>query len=362
MITIIYFADHPFSNVPNTTFGCVTMDTLTNQVSGYLFPFLVEYHLIAAAILSKMLSNIQDQEQDEPTEIESEWKPETPEQNNSCVTFNIGLIWGILLFALTIISTCIFIVNNGDNPGTPSSMVGHIFFATDIFLNVLSTIIALLALCQLRRLTKVKGPLCILNRKLEIICVCGFYLLLGFGLVAVLNYIIVNGVKGLFTKCHVIDKVMNFAQATVQIVLVMEGMQRRATKIHHLETKPGRALITFLVICNLSMWIVNTFQLKELTGSPIFITFYGRLAWTLLVHMTLPFAVLYRFHSSVCLSDIWLNAYAQHPRCIIDQATQEAQGPIVSGSSSLPCSNSLPSIPTHLEGAESNTNNTRTIV
>lgn len=33
--------------------------------------------------------------------------------------------------------------------------------------------------------------------------------------------------------------------------------------------------------------------------------------WTLLSHLTLPLALFYRFHSSVCLADMWKAAYEE---------------------------------------------------
>ena len=32
-------------------------------------------------------------------------------------------------------------------------------------------------------------------------------------------------------------------------------------------------------------------------------------SWTLIVHATVPLTIFYRFHSSVCLAEIWKNAY-----------------------------------------------------
>lgn len=40
-----------------------------------------------------------------------------------------------------------------------------------------------------------------------------------------------------------------------------------------------------------------------------FVSFFLQEAWTLLSHMTLPLALFYRFHSSVCLVDIWKGGY-----------------------------------------------------
>lgn len=37
--------------------------------------------------------------------------------------------------------------------------------------------------------------------------------------------------------------------------------------------------------------------------------FYGFILWNILNHVTLPLIMFYRFHSSVCLVDIWNYAY-----------------------------------------------------
>lgn len=73
--------------------------------------------------------------------------------------------------------------------------------------------------------------------------------------------------------------------------------------------KPGRGLITFLVVCNVAMWITETFQIKSHELLDVRYVFYGKVWWTIIGHMTVPLTMFYRFHSSVCLVDIWKSAY-----------------------------------------------------
>jgi hypothetical protein len=37
--------------------------------------------------------------------------------------------------------------------------------------------------------------------------------------------------------------------------------------------------------------------------------FFGVVPWAIILNITLPLVVFYRFHSSVCLADIWCAAY-----------------------------------------------------
>jgi len=63
------------------------------------------------------------------------------------------------------------------------------------------------------------------------------------------------------------------------------------------------------LILNITLWILNTFELKSVDkfhGSP---EYYGELNWMIISHTTLPLMLFYRFHSSVCLSDIWKYGY-----------------------------------------------------
>jgi Otopetrin len=98
--------------------------------------------------------------------------------------------------------------------------------------------------------------------------------------------------------------------ARVQVILIMSGMRRYPSKREHVSSMPGRGFITFLLVGNVSVWIYRTMQAKELILHDIELIYYGNLAWLLLVNISLPLLLFYRFHSSICLADVWHCAYA----------------------------------------------------
>ena len=68
-------------------------------------------------------------------------------------------------------------------------------------------------------------------------------------------------------------------------------------------------MITFLIVANLAVYMMETLMIKSYDYQTIKIEFYGPDAWTVLSHMTLPICIFYRFHSAVALVDIWNSAY-----------------------------------------------------
>jgi len=67
----------------------------------------------------------------------------------------------------------------------------------------------------------------------------------------------------------------------------------------------------FLIILNISQWIIATFELQKSLASPWEKSFYGFLPWVILQRITLPLCVFFRFHSAVIAIDCWKNAYKQ---------------------------------------------------
>ena len=113
---------------------------------------------------------------------------------------------------------------------------------------------------------------------------------------------------------------------------------------HNQIQRPGKNLITFLIVANLSLWLWETMEAKA-TGEYYHIRkkYYGAEVtfmqiwsvtdssieniicksyillllqlmfsfqlWTIIAHTTLPLSIFYRFHSAVALADIWSSAY-----------------------------------------------------
>lgn len=91
--------------------------------------------------------------------------------------------------------------------------------------------------------------------------------------------------------------------------MIIDGLRRCSNSRDLRLVKPGRGLITFLVVCNVATWITETFEIKSRDITDAKGVFYGDVWWTIIEHMTVPLTMFYRFHSSVCLVDIWKSAY-----------------------------------------------------
>ncbi|KAK6049721.1 hypothetical protein COOONC_12774 [Cooperia oncophora] len=55
---------------------------------------------------------------------------------------------------------------------------------------------------------------------------------------------------------------------------------------------------------------MNLFESEKPGISESIIDFYGKRSWVFLVRSFSPLTIFYRFHSSVCLAEIWKNVYA----------------------------------------------------
>ena len=100
-----------------------------------------------------------------------------------------------------------------------------------------------------------------------------------------------------------------FVQASIQTIFILDGLKRCAESDDQIQAKPGRTIVTFLLLCNLSLWCVATFEAKKFETVNLFTEYYGYLPWSIISHVCIPLTIFYRFHSSVLLSEIWMTAY-----------------------------------------------------
>lgn len=111
---------------------------------------------------------------------------------------------------------------------------------------------------------------------------------------------------GICTKYIIIFKVF---QVLLQTCFILDGLRRSSNTKELRKKKPGREMVTFLVISNVALWIMQTFEVKSHGMQDNRYEFYGKELWTILGHMCLPLMMFYRFHASVCIGDIWKFSY-----------------------------------------------------
>lgn len=108
---------------------------------------------------------------------------------------------------------------------------------------------------------------------------------------------------------RIVTPVAALVQSTSQTILVLDAWKRRCNTKEQMQKKPGKQLITFLLIVNLALWVVNRLKNNRAEFHPLQSEFYGVWAWTIITHISMPLVVCYRFQSTVCLYEIWKHVY-----------------------------------------------------
>lgn len=98
-------------------------------------------------------------------------------------------------------------------------------------------------------------------------------------------------------------------QVVFQMLFIADVSRRRVHLPEHDRSKPGRQIVTFLLICNVTMWVIYTFEAQKVAANPVQLDFYGFLIWSIVQRVTLPLCIFHRFHSAVTLAEIWKTSY-----------------------------------------------------
>ncbi len=290
---------------------CRKERTLADDAAPFLYPCAVEFCLISAAILYKMYHNV-------GASLKSSGHicPEKHKMGMECHKANTGLFVGLFVFTLTTIGAFVFLLYKVKlNPLTDTVTI-FVYYCSDIALTGIAILAVSIAFFQINKLFFTGEVQNKFDQNLLLLAIAGYYLLLMFMTIPAIIRVTMPNVVGLLAKFQCALSLVSFVQATLQVVFIVDGLRRRAVSSHDLKQKPGRSIVTFLLICNLAMWVVNTFELRAAHISPLLAGFYGSLPWTIVMHLCFPLAIFFRFHSAICLSDIWLQTYKSKCTCV----------------------------------------------
>ncbi|XP_064645328.1 proton channel OtopLc-like isoform X2 [Lineus longissimus] len=323
------FADEKVEETnANETLRCHHIDTIADKVAPYTFPCLIEFSLIAASAAFKMYLNVGkviEQEQaakdgGEESVVASQRSLASYKSEHvkvTCATFRslwrgfdniIWLIFGIIVSAFVSVGVVVFLViREGDLEVSPENYSTYVYVCTEL----VALFSCLVAVCfGFKYIHNLKfHPLekDTFDDKLLIMAQGGVFTystLLGISAISDLA----GGYQDT-TYLYLIRAILNFVQSGIQTVFVLDSMRRCAGHEDHVRRKPGRAVISFLVMVNLAMWLVNTFEMEKAEVSGVRVIYFDRVAWSVVSHMLVPLVIFYRYHTTVCLSEVWVNAY-----------------------------------------------------
>ncbi|XP_075972818.1 proton channel OtopLc-like isoform X2 [Anticarsia gemmatalis] len=314
------------------------MGALLQNAAPFLFPCTIEYSLICAVILYEMWKEVKCT----PEDFEKKFNIKNKSRNNSvtpekilqqfagmlgvssphgskaalhhfsvdCSHAHRGLFAGILVIVFTIISLIMFFVlaNN------PSTMTDAIFEVNvcELILYSLSIVASVTALIQMRALSYKRKSQTILGLDpfLLILAQSGMFVYCMFSMIGshhTQNQKNSGGLTLFFSEF------LSLNQTIIQTLFIIDAWWRRSSTSEQRRNKPGRQLVTFLLVANMAMWAINTLEKNRAEFRPEHLAFYGPWAWTIITHVSMPLAIFYRFHSTICLFEIWKNCFKNKP-------------------------------------------------
>ncbi|KAE8753242.1 hypothetical protein FOCC_FOCC000164 [Frankliniella occidentalis] len=294
------------------------LSTVLDSLSPYLYPFTIEYSILVVGVLFVIWQNIGNCSNAVEEAAEADGKvssaastssasstassrgstaslcrppPMSPQSgfvsnvvlHADCHSANKGLFAGLIVLYMEVGLT----VNS----------------VTELTLLALMTVAVMAAYCRLAKLDVVRrssASVSLLDHLLLFLCIPAFFLYAIFSIVPALeqrSYLSITTI------------LLQVTQVLVQTPFIMDGMRRCSNCVKLRLQKPGRELVTFLIVCNVALWITDTFEIKSVDARDHRADYYGRVLWTMISHATVPLTMLYRFHSSGCLVHIWKSAY-----------------------------------------------------
>lgn len=267
----------------------------------FLITCLIEYSIICAAVMFILWKNVGFRPHKRNKSRRQHFRVD-------CSSAARGFFLGILFFIAIVVTLLTLFFDNTSYPDPVMEQRTqdrklHIYLTVEIVLFViiiLATILTGVYFRKLRESKRTKEPASLLlDDILLIVALVGELIFCMFRLIALLS------VESIDPKQPILA-FLRMIQVMLQTVLIMVG--QRLESGNSADKKPGRNLVTFLLIVNIALWVSNMFETQKTKINENVVAYYNRsspYAYT----STLPLTIFYRFHSSACLYEIWKNAY-----------------------------------------------------
>lgn len=331
------------------------MGTIVQDAEPYLFPFIIEYSLIGAAVIYVMWKHIgrhprwpHQVEADLERRLEAmlsrravalahagnyyaifrilsrtihsskigreksketkKWmfldaKKKIGHTRVDCVGASKGLFFGLLLLVGSLICLILFFVLiHHPDLGLVAIYLADVSHCVLMVLSIVAIIVGFIRVQSLKFKAEEQSDLNDILLRVS-----------GFGLFVYAVFSVIAGSLAAFTHepnlLVMLTGLLSVAQVILQMLFIADVSRRRVHLPEHDRSKPGRQVVTFLLICNLTMWVIYTFESQKVMANPVQLDFYGFLAWAIVQRVTLPLCIFHRFHSAVTFAEIWKTSY-----------------------------------------------------
>ncbi|XP_036221712.2 proton channel OtopLc isoform X2 [Bactrocera oleae] len=297
------------------TIGCSRtniMGALVQEVAPFLFPCTIEYSLICAVILYEMwktVRSIPDIDRSRKSSVKPAHHKPANHFSVDCSQSHKGLFFGIIMIVMTIISMIMYFVLY--------TQPGYELIATqevtiwEIITYFICTAAIIAGLILIRDLKYVQNSSddhhsMELDNQLLIVAQTGVYL---YGMFSIFgSYFskwdaVPDRIEG------IVAEILGLAETSLQTMFILHASHRRCKGAKQARRKPGREIVTFLLIVNIAIWFINTLIKGRAVFRETNLVFFGVWGWTIITHISMPLAIFYRFHSTICLFEVWKITY-----------------------------------------------------
>ncbi|CAH0759133.1 unnamed protein product [Diatraea saccharalis] len=313
-------------HIPMQNWTCNVSDMIAPLIKSakpYLRPCGVEYSLLCSVIIvviwndlctvpgSKFIRN-PGRNMQNSARVDSRQCCNRPKSNNhfsvDCGSAHKGLFVGIAVLAGTIVSLMLFNGLFHNKNYVELALLQINVWETILF--VLMTLSSAACLQRIRTLPIKKTMHALpLEHSLLLVTQCGVYLYYLFQIIGA-GFVIQRYPEGR-RATRILSPLCAVIQSSCQTLLVLDSWSRRSADVAA-GTRPGRQLITFLLVGNFALWLLNRVKNARAEFHPLQMEFFGVWAWTLITHVSVPLSVCYRFQATVCFYEIWKNSYKKN--------------------------------------------------
>ncbi|XP_014248812.1 otopetrin-2-like [Cimex lectularius] len=273
------------------------MSSLVQNASPFLFPCTIEYSLICAVIMLEMWKDVKTAAKNQLVPHKSNTVKVEMKQAQlftvDCSNAHKGLFCGVVFLVITIICLIIHYVFSEHNE-YKSAAVG-VINTCEMILFVVSFLAVFFAALRLRS--------AMIVHKRPAMCLDTWLLLVGQ--IGVSLYGMFRVVKLLMSDAWIWNEIARLVQSSSQTLFVVHAWRLRSKSVQ----RPARQLITFLLMTNMALWLVNTFVRNRISTDDQIFQLLVPAIWTTIGKLVMPLVIFYRFHSTICFFEIWKNTY-----------------------------------------------------
>nr|CAD7574806.1 unnamed protein product [Timema californicum] len=289
------------------------MGSIVQDSAPYLFPFIIEYSLIGAAVIYTRPGVVTAPRYVTEEDLEHRLEvmlsrravamAHAQQGRVDCVGASKGLFFGLLLLVGSLICLILFFVLiHHPDLGLLAIYLADVSHCVLMALSIIAIIIGFIRVQNLKFRAEEQSDLNDILLRVS-----------AFGLFVYAVFSVIAGSLAAFTHepnlLVMVTGLLSVFQVVLQLLFIADVSRRRVHLPEHDRSKPGRQVVTFLLICNVTMWVIYTFETQKVGANPVQLDFYGFLAWAIVQRVTLPLCIFHRFHSAVTLAEIWKTSY-----------------------------------------------------